>query len=222
MEFETFTAVRPTDPPRDVVGRFRSRGSQFISSEVNVVRIQQMMIGAICLIAVSGVSVAAQPRLPGPRLLDRYGLERAWWGQAMLNTHRDEVTFVTADEEQVYVQASSGTVTAFDAETGKRLWAIQRGRRDAPGQPPVANSELVLVVSGMDLYAFAKWSGELLWEIDLPKIPSTSPTIDDKRVYIGSLDGSVYAFNLDKIGELYNERLLPQWSRVAVDWRFQT
>lgn len=185
-------------------------------------RFQRVIAGAICLLAASSMAVAAPPRLPGPRLLERYGLERMWWGQAQLNPDRDHVTFVTADEEHVYVQASSGTVTAFDAESGKRLWAVQRGRRDTPAQPPVSNSDLVLVVSGLDLFAFAKWTGELLWEIALPKIPSTSATIDERRVYIGALDGSVYAFNLDKIAELYNERLLPQWSRVAVDWRFKT
>ncbi len=185
-------------------------------------RIQHMIVGAICLLATAGISAAAQPRLPGPRSLDRFGLERVWWGQALLNSQRDQVTFVTADEEQVYIQASSGTVTAFDAQTGKRLWAVQRGRRDSPGQPPISNDKLVLVISGIDLFAFDKWSGELLWEIRMPKIPSTSPTIDDDRVYVGALDGSVYAFNLETIDELYNERKLPKWSQVAVDWRFKT
>jgi len=187
-----------------------------------VARTKLTILTAICLLATSGLSLAARPRLPGPQMLNRFGLERSWWGQAQLNSKRDQVTFVTVDEEALYVQASSGSITAFDAESGKRLWSAQRGRRDAPGQPAASNDKLVLVISGMYLYAFDKWSGQLAWELRLPKIPSTSPTIDKDRVYVGSLDGSVFAFNLEKIAELYDERLLPQWTQVAVDWRFRT
>ena len=75
------------------------------------------------------------PRIPSQRLLGRYGLERAWWGQATLNPTRDKVRHMTVDEENVYVQATSGVVTAFNNETGKRLWAVQLGRRDLASYP---------------------------------------------------------------------------------------
>ena len=162
------------------------------------------------------------PRIPSQRLLGRYGLERAWWGQATLNPTRDKVRHMTVDEENVYVQATSGVVTAFNNETGKRLWAVQLGRRDLASYPLATNEDFALVAVGMNLYALDKFSGELLWELKLPAHPSTSPAMDERNVYIGTLDGSVYAFSLRKIHQLYDENLLPQWSYDSLIWRYKT
>lgn len=162
------------------------------------------------------------PRLPSQRLLSRYGLERGWWGQATLNPSRDTVRYFTVDEENVYVQATSGVVTAFDNESGRRLWAVQLGRRDLFSYALASNEEFALVAVGMQLFALDKYSGDLLWEIRLPAHPSTSPAMDEKYVYIGTLDGSVYAFSLRKIHELFNENLLPQWSHETLVWRYKT
>ena len=163
-----------------------------------------------------------RPRLPTQRLLARYGLELAWSNQAVMNPTRDKVSHITVDEENVYVQSSSGSVTTFDSETGKQLWARQLGQRDSPQYPAVSNTDNVMVVSGITLYSIEKFGGDIQWKIDLPKVPSTSPAADETHVYIGALDGSVYAFSLRKLHELYSERMLPQYSRDALVWRFKT
>jgi hypothetical protein len=111
------------------------------------------MLGAICLIVTSTTALGQQTRLPGQWMLNRFGLERAWWGQATLNAARDKVAFVSAEEELVFVQATSGMLTAFDAETGKHLWAVQLGRRDEPTQAPISHKEIVLSIVGLQLYA---------------------------------------------------------------------
>src|SRR5437764_15355661 len=87
--------------------------------------------------------------LPSRAALSRYKLKRAWWGNATLNPSRDKVLFLTVDDENLYVQASSGIVTAFDNETGRRLWASQLGRQDDYAFPAAVNSDVLLVVSGM-------------------------------------------------------------------------
>ena len=51
--------------------------------------------------------------------------------------------------------------------------------------------------------------------------PSTSPSLDDRRVYIGARDGSVYAYDLRRIKELYQDNLLPQWSHLTLVWRYK-
>lgn len=184
-----------------------------------------LCLSALCLTVPQTADAqrnAFGPKLPTQRFLSRYGLERAWWGQATLNPARDTVLHFTADEENVYVQASSGVITAFDNETGKRLWATQLGRRDLASYPVTTNEEIALVAVGMQMYSLNKFTGELLWQLKLPTHPSTSPAMDDKNVYIGSLDGSVYAFSLRKINELYNENLLPQWSYESLVWRYKT
>ena len=160
--------------------------------------------------------------LPTQRMLGRYGLELAWSNQAVMNPARDKVTHITVDEDLVYIQSSAGSITAFDNETGKQLWARQLGQRDSPQYPAVSNNDDVMVVSGITLYNIEKFRGGIQWKIVLPKVPSTSPATDDTHVYIGALDGSVYAFSIRKLQELYNERLLPQFRRDALVWRFKT
>lgn len=157
--------------------------------------------------------------LPSQQELSRFGLERYWWGQAELNPSRDRVRHVSIDEEMVYVLSTGGIVTAFDSETGQRRWAVLLGRFDQPSFAVVSNQRLALVIVGSTLYAIQKSSGDLAWTLTLPGQPSASPGVDENRVYVGNLDGSVYAFNLRKIRMLYEEQRLPEWSMEAMDWR---
>lgn len=153
--------------------------------------------------------------------LNRYGLESAWTAQAVMNPSRDKVAHLVLDEELLYVQATNGIITAFDAETGVRAWALRLGRFDEPSFPAESNETMVMVVVGTNLYAINKRSGDIVWSLRLPGAPSTSPSADASQVYVGTLDGSVYAYSLRKIKDLYSERKLPEWSHEALVWRYQ-
>jgi len=171
---------------------------------------------------ISGFSAQAQGTLlPTPRMLAPHGLERMWFNQATLNPSRDRVQHLVADENVVIVQSRSGVVTTFDITNGRKLWAVQPARVDAISFPAVTNDDLVLIVSGMSMYALQKFTGKLAWSFKLPSSPSTSPGVDDERVYVGARDGSVYAFNLKRINKYFNERLLPQFSGQTMDWRYK-
>lgn len=178
----------------------------------------------VTLLAVPGYSQPATQRttFPPAGQLNRYGLKMAWWNQAHIDPARDTVRHLTADEQVVYVQTTAGTVTAIDMETGQKLWSIQLGRKDAPAYPVTSNGELALVLTGLDLFAVEKWTGNLAWRIRMPGQPSTSPVMDEEQVYVGMLDGSVYAFSLKNIRELFEQSLLPQWSYQTVAWRYKT
>jgi outer membrane protein assembly factor BamB len=172
--------------------------------------------------AFSGSTAIAQgTALPTQRMLAPHGLERMWWNQATINPSRDRVSFLTADENVVVVQSRSGLVTAFDISNGRKLWAVQVARVDAVSFPAVTNDDLVLLVSGTSMTALQKFSGKMVWTFTLPSSPSTSPGMDDERVYVGARDGSVYAFNLKRIKTLFNEGLLPKWSAQTLDWRYK-
>lgn len=160
--------------------------------------------------------------LPTRQLLSRYGLERVWWNQAVMNPSRETVRHLSIDEELTYVQSTGGVISAFDNATGKRLWAVLLGRRDEPSMQAVSNDEAVLVAVGVKLYTLQKWTGDILSVIDLSAAPSIRPATDEKQVYIGSLDGSVYAYDLKTIRELDAENLLPEWSYKTLNWRYQT
>lgn len=183
--------------------------------------------GSACLmdsapVAAQSSSVSVTPELPTSRTLSRYGLERAWWSQATINPKRDKVKYMVLDEENVYLQGTGGAVTAFDAESGKRLWSVQLGNRDEPTFPGVSNDKHFLTVCGLTLYCMERFSGNVLWELTLPAMPSVGPSVDDQHIYIGALDGSIYSFEIRKIDELHRQRLLPTWSFQAMRWRYRT
>jgi len=160
--------------------------------------------------------------LPTSRQLARFGLERAWWSQATMNVYRDKVAHLALDEESIYVQSTGGAVTAFDAETGQKRWAVQLGREDVPSYAATSNDEIVLINAGVFMHAIKKRSGDVLWSVELPKAPSTSPVLDSQYVYYGTLDGSVFAFDLKMIEKLHRQNRLPQFSESALKWRFKT
>ena len=185
------------------------------------------LFGLVCLTAVapaaaqsSSASVASE--LPSSRMLSRFGLERAWWSQATVNPKRDKVKYMVLDEENIYLQGTGGTVTAFDADSGRRLWSVQLGNRDEPIFAGVSNEKHFLAVNGMTLYCIERFKGKVIWELTLPAMPSVGPSVDDQHIYIGTLEGSMYSLDLRKIDELYHKSLLPQWSYQAIRWRYQT
>jgi len=171
---------------------------------------------------VSAQSRLSDDVLPSNRQLARFGLERAWWSQATINPNRSRVQYITIDDENVYIQTTGGIVTAFDNESGKKLWAVQLGRRDDPSFAATSNEDYLLIISGLTLYSLDKFRGEVVWHLRLPKQPSTSPTVDANQVYFGTLDGSLFAYSLRSIDDLYQQSLLPEFSQSALEWRYTT
>lgn len=203
-----------------------------------------------------GLTSAAQAQvgntmLPPESLLNRHGLTRMWWGQATMNSGRDKLQYITLDDERIYVQTSNGIVSAFDAESGKRLWATTVGVGDRPNFPATYDDDWLFIINGASLYGVKKTNGDVLWELRLPGPPSASPAPSDKQIYVGTLDGSVYAFQMRKIvGEglvrtrkaslkkddfettsskiptsiegLHEDNLLPEWGFRSLLWRYKT
>ncbi|MFQ5731093.1 MAG: PQQ-binding-like beta-propeller repeat protein [Planctomycetaceae bacterium] len=185
-------------------------------------RFALLAVTAACVTASSlPAQDALTPVLPTRRMLAPYGLERAWWNQATLNPSRDRVRHLVADEDVLIVQSRSGVVTVFDAENGRKLWAVRVGRTDAVSFAATTNDHLALIVIGTEIYALEKFTGKVAWHFDLPAAPSTSCEVDDDLVYVGTRDGSVYAFDLRKIRKFHDEGLLPKWSAQTLQWRYR-
>lgn len=159
--------------------------------------------------------------LPSSRLLGRYGLEMGWWGQATVQGNRDKIVHIAIDERSVVTLASSGILTLFDAETGQKMWTNRVGRDNQATFLPVLNDRLILLTSGLRLYALDRLNGRMMWQLNIPRVPSTGPSADENNVYVGSTDGSVYAYELRTIQQLYLERLLPEYTQNALLWRYQ-
>jgi outer membrane protein assembly factor BamB len=172
--------------------------------------------------AEAQISANSKSKLPAENELGQLGLTRSWWGQAVTNSARDTVSHLTCDEESVYVQTSSGVVSSFDAETGKRKWSTQMGLSDRPSFPVAINDDLVLSVNGMTLNAVDKNTGDIVWTLKLPGQPASSPAVDQDYLFLGFLDGSLYAFDMREIRRLYGKKLLPEWGYLSVLWRYKS
>lgn len=160
--------------------------------------------------------------VPTQRSLVKHNLERVWWGQATVDPHRDRIVHLTLDEVNLYAISTSGIITAFNNETGKKLWATQMGRGNNISYPPVTNSKYVFITVGTKIYSIDRMNGEIDWELQLPTSASTSPTVDEDSLYVGTLNGRVYAWNLRRLKELSGESKLPAWRDLAIRWTFQT
>ena len=161
-------------------------------------------------------------QLPSEQMLNRLGLTRSWWSHATINSKRDKLLYMVVDETHLFLQSSSGTITAFDTETGRYLWTRMIGAADRGMFPATSNDELLFVVNGLRLFAVRKDTGDVKWQLQMPGMPASSPVADEKLVYVGFVDGSLYAFDLKITQELFTAAKLPQYSESTVLWRYRT
>ncbi len=94
---------------------------------------------------------------------------------------------------QVYLASMDGSLYAFSATNGKRLWQFdtQGPIAASPGLTP--DNTIYIPSRDKHLYSVDTRDGRLLWTFAAQGCIDTSPCIANGVVYIGSDDGSVYA-----------------------------
>ncbi len=189
-------------------------------------RVIKMLLAVVLAGWLGATEVAAQsnplgPLLPTNSALSRLKLTRMWWGSATMDAGRDKLLFLTLDDNLLFAHSSGGILNCFDSETGRKLWASSLGGQDDPAFPPIANDKLVIIVSGSNLFALNKLTGDVVWEFPLPVSPSTSPIIDDEQVYLGTSDGSMMAFDLNQLSLRFNKRLTVESAGLAIRWKYK-
>jgi outer membrane protein assembly factor BamB len=120
----------------------------------------------------------------------------------------------TVVRDRVYVGSGDGHVYALDAETGSEVWTRDLGS-PVHSTPAVAHG-LVFVIDWQNrLFALDQASGETRWRAETgPDAPwdwgqegwdyfSSSPAVEGGRVYVGSGDGHVYAFEARSGAEIW-------------------
>jgi len=165
---------------------------------------------------------SAAGELPETRDLERVGLVNAWWGRAVVDSKQDEIEFLLPDEQHVIAQSRQGLITAFRADTGSVEWAVLLGGPSVRAFPAVMNEREVILAIGLNMFSLDKRTGETLWQLRLPNHPSCTPDVDANQVYVGTVDGSVYAYDLGRIRDLFSERKLPAYTHLALMWRYKT
>lgn len=175
---------------------------------------------ALALVLSAGAATAAD--LPDTRRLEQIGLVNEWWGRAVVDPTQDTIEYLLPDERAVVAQTTQGILTTFRVDTGRALWSTSGGGPGSRAYNVVTNENVVILPVGINMFAFDKMSGELHWQLRLPHHPSCGAEVDDNQVYIGTTDGSVYAYDLKKIEELYDQRKLPAYTHLAQVWRYKT
>ncbi len=99
------------------------------------------------------------------------------------------------DNSRVYA-AGDGELVALSAGTGDEIWTY---RIDVDGAPAV-DDDGVVYVAGRDGTVAAVDGGDVVHETTLNERFGSSPALAHGRVYVGSLDGGVYALEADDDG----------------------
>ncbi|MGC1276526.1 MAG: PQQ-binding-like beta-propeller repeat protein [Planctomycetaceae bacterium] len=181
-----------------------------------------LCVASLCLAATPASAQVPQRGLPSRNLLDRFGLERAWSNQATIDSRSDVVLHLIADEQVVIVQTRTGVLTVFDAESGVKLWDGLLAQPNQFSYPAVTNAESLFIVIGSTVYTRDKYTGNELWTLRLPGPPSTSPLVTKDRMYVGTLGGSVYSYDLASVAAAQAQGLLPQYAGTTLVWRYGT
>lgn len=102
----------------------------------------------------------------------------------------------SVDGGKVFVAGREGRVTAFDAESGDRLWRTDTGLR-ASGGPGVGGG--VVILGGLDgtLMALDSDSGDELWRAPVSSEVLSVPAISGSMAVVRCIDGRVFGFDRD-------------------------
>lgn len=126
-----------------------------------------------------------------------------WTAQVDLQRSLGTSSGLCMDEKAVYA-GSSSDVTAFNAETGEKLWDYHRNRgENSPAELILAGDKLILSPHWDAIAALDKNTGKLLWENmdeDIRFRSSTPIAIDANRLLVAD-DDAVAIVNLEN-GEI--------------------
>jgi outer membrane protein assembly factor BamB len=102
----------------------------------------------------------------------------------------------TVVNSTVYVGARDHYIYALDANTGTLKWKYQTGGM-VESSPTLANGVLYVTSSGSvdGIYALNAESGKLKWKFQASS--TSSPTVKDGLLYVGSWDHNIYALDAD-------------------------
>ena len=162
------------------------------------------------------------PDLPTDARLATVGLEKAWVGVATIDPFEDEVKHLTSDEDGVYVLTRQNLLTCFDLITGRKKWTVRIGSARDPSSPPTTNRTTLFATVGNDVYALDKDSGNEDWRLPLASSPSAAAQADDDLLLVGTLGGSLLAYDLKQIERTFREGRIADFAGGTLLWRYNT
>ncbi len=109
----------------------------------------------------------------------------------------------------VLIHSDDGSLYRVDAESGALVWRARLGadpvrrlafgapgfRYDHYGSSPTVYRERVFVGHEREVVALELETGSIVWKTPLPDITTSTPTLTQGNVLVGSFDGNVYALD---------------------------
>jgi outer membrane assembly lipoprotein YfgL len=131
---------------------------------------------------------------------------RADIGDGASDDHELMSTPIVA-EGKVYAIDAGGHLSAFEAESGKRLWRVDtlpEEDDDAMGGGIAFDNGRVFVTSGAgEIVAFDAKDGVEIWRASVGTPIRSSPTLSDGRVFAVTYDNQLFALDAASGGELW-------------------
>ncbi|MDR2761347.1 MAG: PQQ-binding-like beta-propeller repeat protein [Planctomycetaceae bacterium] len=138
-------------------------------------------------------------QLISPRSMERFGLIRIWYNQLAVNDNNSKLKHITVEGDTLFALSTDAKLHAIDISTGKLLWSKVVGKRELQYYAPVANSRIVAVASNIELFAFDRKNGKLLFYTPLPNsVAVTACAISENYVYIPLLGGRIIVYPLEE------------------------
>ena len=142
------------------------------------------------IVPTQAVVLDGQPLTP----LARIGLERAWY-TAIPTVRTARLQRLSLAGGMLFAQTTDANLFAYDAESGRALWASDLGERISQAFPVSVNARYVFVTAGGKVFALDRNTGQVAWSVKLESMPSTGTAANEDRVVIGLGTGKLSTFD---------------------------
>jgi hypothetical protein len=158
-----------------------------------------LLAAAIVAAGLVGLQSARGNELISEMEANRHGLSRPWFAQVGMDSGRSRVIYSVLDDGVLFIQTNRAMVHAINAETGRTLWSRLIGRPDHPSLVPGVNADLLAVVNGSRLYVVNRFTGEMLFDMQVNGAPGAGPALSSKRAFVPMTTGLVMAYRLQSM-----------------------
>lgn len=157
-----------------------------------------MLVTSSLLSACDVLSGLGKDNAPPPTALVNFQpqmqMQSDWARSVGAGVGKDYLKLGPVLDGRIFVADPNGSVVAFDARTGSRLWQTNTKAPLTSG-PSIGNGLVVLGTSDAQVIALNEASGLLVWRTTVPNALLAAPQVADK-VYVRTVDGKLVALSL--------------------------
>ena len=173
--------------------------------------IQFLVVSIVCLFPFgpfqASLNAAGETGNPlfTDRMVERHGLTRAWFNQVQIDPSRHKVLHAIEEGGTLFLVSDDAKIHAIDAETGKSLWVRTFGEKGMSYLEPTANSRVVAVLNGLELFIFNRKNGKQVFQARLPSAAADACELSENYVYVPLMYGRVIAFPLEDHEPIFSD-----------------